>query len=161
MKLALIPTGEVDEIWPTLAPSFEAACRRCDADDLNAGALWQMARKGDGFLIIAYQDCGFDNSKGGKDIFQASIWRFDTPHDAFSLRCMMLFGVRMRLWYGPMWDLITKIALDNGATRLVTKGRIGWLRKCANAKRVESAKRVNNANQINDDYEVDLKNGRL
>lgn len=146
MKLILIPTGEIDEIWPALATKFEAACRRCDAHDLNAGALWQMTRKGDGFLIIAYD---------GKDILKASIWRFDTPHDAFSLRCMMLFGTQMRLWYTPMWDLITKMAFENGATRLVTKGRVGWLRKCANANRVNSAK------QINDDYEVDLINGRF
>lgn len=146
MKLTLVPTDKVDEIWPVLATRFEAACRRCEAHDLNAGALWQMVRKGDGFLVVAYE---------GTEVLQASIWRFDTPHDAFSLRCMMLFGTKMRRWYAPMWDLITKLASENGATRLVTKGRIGWLRKCANAKRVNGAK------QINDDYEVDLKNGRF
>lgn len=101
MKLTLIPTGEIDEIWPALAAKFEAACRRCDAHDLNAGTLWQMARKGDGFLIVAYEN---------SNIIQASIWRFDTPHDGFSLRCIMLFGTQMRRWYVPMWDVITKMA---------------------------------------------------
>lgn len=138
MKLTIVPLQLVDEFWPQLAAGFNNACKRAKADDLNAGILWQMARKGEAFLILAHK---------GEEILQASLWRFDGPLEPESFRCIMLYGQNMKLWYEPMLKFISETARQNGAARLVTKGRRGWLRKCAGAIK------------INDDYEVDLNNG--
>lgn len=144
MKLTLLPTSAVDAFWPLLSSGFQHACIRSGTCNLNAGILWQLVRSGQAFLIISHK---------GEEIYQASIWQFDPVDESdqrsgAALRCLMLYGKNIKLWYGPMLELITKLGLENGASRLVTTGRHGWLRQCSGAVK------------FNNDYEVELTHGR-
>ena len=133
--LQLIETSKIDSYWPLVSDDLEAACRRCHAHEYNAGVLWQMCRSGNAFLILWVVD---------GNILVKSVWRFDTPKNPHSFRCVMLSGVKMRSWLKEYFENIKKLAKTNGATQLVTTGRKGWLRLFPNAEK------------IGKDYEVDL-----
>ncbi len=130
MHIGFASVAEVDKLWPLIVADIQKACRQAP-ELLTAGELWQMCRSGNGFLCIAHN---------GDEVFASSVWRFED--DAF--RCWSLAGKNMRVWLGPMREFIEKVARENGSTRLLTKGRCGWLRVFKEARKT------------GDDYEVTL-----
>ena len=133
--LQIVETHQIDGYWPLIGKDLEAACRRCDAHELNAGVLWQMCRSGQAYLILWVVD---------GEILVKSVWRFDAPKQPHSFRCVMLSGKNMRHWLRDYYENIKQLAKTNGATQLVTTGRVGWLKLFPNAEK------------IGKDYEVDI-----
>ncbi len=135
MSLRIIDTSHVDAFWPLVADDLQAACLRCNAENLNSGALWQMCRSGQASLFLWVVD---------GEILVKSVWRFDTPNYPHSFRCMMLSGKNMDQWVSEYSDTITQFAKNYGATQLVTTGRKGWLKLFPKAEKIGA------------NYEVDI-----
>lgn len=114
MNVAFASVASIDVIWPQIAQDMQAACQRCNSD-YSAGDLWQMCRSGNGFLLVAVE---------GQEILMASVWRFKGQE----FHCEMLWGMRRHLWMNAAREFVEKTARDNGAFRVVTEGRRGWLR---------------------------------
>lgn len=112
---------EVDALWPILRDGFTKAIRRSGNNDFSPGQLWQLCRSGGAFLIIAHD---------GERVLMASVWRFETHEGRHAFHCLSLFGAGMKTWFDIARAFVSGLARENGATRLTTKGRIGWLRAC-------------------------------
>lgn len=114
MNVGFASVAEIDAIWPMIAQNMQRACVRCDSE-YSAGDLWQMCRSGNGFLLVAHE---------APALFMASVWRFKGAE----FHCEMLWGTQRRLWQRAAREFVEKTAKENGATRLITEGRTGWLR---------------------------------
>ncbi len=135
MKIGFAGIWEVDALWPRLSEGFQRSCERVD-DGYTAGELWQLCRSGNAFLCVV-----FDPEQDRVEM--ASVWQFQTKDGRPVLRCLALFGRGMAEWLGGAREFIERIARENGAKWLVTKGRRGWLRLFP-------------AVQCGEDYEVEL-----
>lgn len=124
----LWPVSGVEAIWPHLAMGFDDAAL-ATGGDIAAGELWQGARRGDLFLIVAHD---------GQTILGASLWKPETWRTGAKLRCMGLFGTGMKDWIGDMHAVARRIAKDCGATSLISEGRTGWKAIFPNARVLRS-----------------------
>jgi len=129
MHIGFASVAEVDKLWPLIVADLSKACRRSPTP-LTAGELWQLCRSGNGFLCIVHD---------GNKVMASSVLRFEDD----ALRVWALAGNDMRQWIGPFYEFCRKIGTENGATRLLCKGRRGWLR-------------MFNGHLNGDDYEVKL-----
>ena len=129
MKIEIAAVADVDRVWPVIAKDIQAACIY-SPEPITAGELWQKCRAGFAFLILVHDS---------ERIWSASIVQFDGN----ALRVLCMTGTGMKAWFKDYYELVQQMAKDNGATRLLAKGRRGWLRLCGG--------RVNG-----DEYEVIL-----
>lgn len=118
MNIEIVNSVYVDTLWPTMAPLFKPAVED-HGDDLSLGELWQMVRSGHAFLIIVRDD---------EKIRAGVIVRFDKWNKGSILRVIAVGGAGLAEWRDGILDFVTKLATDNGATRVVTEGREGWAR---------------------------------
>jgi hypothetical protein len=124
MQVSLVPVLNVDQFWPHLREGFHRSVMRTGGD-LTTGDLWSQCRNGSAFLLIAHE---------GEEIRGASIWRPDTWQTGRKLRCLALYGSGMKHWIEDMHGMAKSIAIDCGATSLVSEGRLGWQRIFPKAK---------------------------
>jgi hypothetical protein len=118
MNIEITNSIYVDAIWPGVAPLLAPAVEHY-GDDLSVGDLWQMCRSGNAFLIIV---------RDGDVIKAAVIVRFDRWSKGSVLRVIAVGGAGLAEWRDGILDFVTKLASDNGASRVVTEGREGWAR---------------------------------
>ena len=130
MKVEIAAIAEVDRLWPLVRDDLQRACLRAP-DPLTAGELWQMCRSGNGFLFIIHD---------GAKIHASAVMRFED--DAF--RVWALAGNGMSAWLADFFETVKALGKQNGAKRLVTKGRAGWLRLIKGSRR------------NGEDYEVEI-----
>jgi hypothetical protein len=129
-QVSLVPVTNVDQFWPSLRAGFERALKKTGGD-LTSGDLWVTCRSGAGFLLIAHE---------GEEILGASIWRQDTWDSGRKLRCLAMYGNRLREWKDDMRASAIRVMRDCGATSLVSEGRCGkngeplWTKPYPNAK---------------------------
>jgi hypothetical protein len=109
-----------------LTQGFQKALLKTGGD-LSLGDLWQQARRGDAFLIIAHEE---------DRLYGASLWRPEVWQSGTKLRCLALYGTEMAGWIADMRTTAQKIAKDCGATTLLAEGREGWTKIFPNAKRL-------------------------
>jgi hypothetical protein len=124
-QISLVPMAAVDGVWASLSEGFQRAVMETGGD-LIVGELWQQARRGEAFLILAHDD----------KVLGASLWRPEVWQTGTKLRCLALFGTGMGAWIVPMRETAQKIAKDCGATSLVAEGREGWARIFPNARKL-------------------------
>lgn len=116
MRIVIANPVEVDAIWPSIANKMQEGCDRT-GNGISSGELWQMARSGNGYLIVVLDD---------EQIICASVWRFENWADGSVFRCMGLCGKDMRKWVKPLFDFAQQMKRDGGAMRLIAQGRKGW-----------------------------------
>lgn len=126
MQVSLIPAAQVDGLWSMLTQGFQKALMKTGGD-LSLADLWQQARRGDAFLIIAHEE---------DRLYGASLWRPEVWQTGTKLRCLAVYGVEMSSWKSDMRAMARKIAKDCGATSFIAEGREGWTRIFPNAKRL-------------------------
>jgi hypothetical protein len=124
MQVSLVPVPNVDHFWPVLREGFHRSVMKTGGD-IETGDLWVQCRSGGAFLLIAHE---------GEEIRGASIWRRDTWQTGRKLRCLALYGTGMKDWIEDMHGLAKRIAIDSGATSLVSEGRTGWVKIFPKAK---------------------------
>lgn len=115
MQVSVVPVPNIDALWPYVREGFHRSVMKTGGD-IETGDLWVQCRNGSAFLLIAHDT----------EIRGASIWRADTWQTGRVLRCLALYGEGMEGWIGEMKALATRIAIDCGATALVSEGRAGW-----------------------------------
>ncbi len=99
--------------------------------DLTCGELWQGARSGQTFLLVAHNET---------EILGSSIWVPQVWQTGNKLRCLALYGKGMKDWIEDMHQLAIRVMRDCGATQLVSEGRCGttgaplWTRPFSKAK---------------------------
>ena len=125
-QISLVPQALVDGIWSSLTEGFEEAVRKTGGD-ITTGDLWQQARRGDAFLILAHDD---------DRLYGASLWRPEVWQSGTKFRCLALFGADMAGWIGDMRKMAQKVGKDCGAASLLAEGRDGWTRIFPKAKRL-------------------------
>ena len=86
---------------------------------MTADYLWSECRSGKAFLVIVTQ---------GKEILAASVWRFEAWSTGCKLRCLGMYGTKMKQWLEDHRAFTLEMARVGGATSLVTDGRLGWER---------------------------------
>ena len=86
---------------------------------MTADYLWSECRSGKAFLVIVTQ---------GKEILAASVWRFEAWSTGRKLRCLGMYGTKMKQWLEDHRAFTLSMARVGGATSLVTDGRLGWER---------------------------------
>lgn len=118
MKIGIANVIEVDQVWPRIAAGIQSSCERGDGEFI-AGDFWTMCRSGNAYLVIAFD---------GLEILMASVWRFERLGDVRTFHCLTLWGKSMRTWLDPAREFVSRVAKENGATRLTACGRHGWMR---------------------------------
>lgn len=127
MHIGIANAAEVDALWPLIADGMQRGCDRTGGAS-SSGDLWQIARSGNGFLIVIFD---------GKKIICSSVWRFENWPGGNVFRCLCLTGSDMKTWIRPLFEFATQRMMEGGARRLVAEGRNGWgraLEKYANVK---------------------------
>ncbi len=127
MKIGIAGLHEIDGLWPLIRDPIALSIRRggAAAETLTPGHIWQMARSGRVFVIVAWDDAG--------TIRFASAWAFE----GFDFRCLAMAGIGMRDWLLPIKDWISDLAKANGAQWLVAAGRHGWGRVFRDAEKID------------------------
>lgn len=126
--IEIVAPGDVDRIWPLIREWFVQALERC-GDDLTAGQIWQAARSGSVFLIVAHD---------GAKITAATVVKFETWGNGLVLRIVGIGGADMDQWKDDMQAFLSTMARDHGASRIVTEGRDGWSRLFPQARKLRS-----------------------
>lgn len=116
ISLASVP--EIDRVWGHVSDGLERACQRTGGS-LTAHYLWSECRSGAAFLVVITGDDG---------LLGASVWRFEDWSSGRKLKCLALYGRRMRDWLEQHRTFSEQMARAGGATALVTEGRLGWQR---------------------------------
>jgi len=114
MNVDLVPTQDVDRIWPFISKSLADGLRKAPAG-MSVGDLWTMCRSGDGFLILASEE---------QTILGITIWRFPS---AEYFECVMIAGKKSKTWMKPICDFALLIAGQNGRAGIGGTGRLGWI----------------------------------
>ena len=116
MRCDLVSVHQVDQFWPLLAKGMAKSCER-SGGGLVAGDVWRECRSGSAWLIVATDD--------ETTIHGASVWYLQTGASGAWLRCMALYGTKMKAWKDDMRALARRIAADCGAVGLKSDGRRG------------------------------------
>lgn len=122
MQVTLVTVSEVDKIWEAVAPFLLSSVNRPENDNVtDMPYLWTNCRRGEAFLIIAFNADPFE-------ILMASVWEFE-QHDYWSFRCIALGAKKksMKLWLNDARAFVTKVAKINGVFSIMARGR-GWNR---------------------------------
>lgn len=127
-QVSLVPVTSVDLYWPHLRGGFHRSVMKTGGD-IETGELWVQCRSGAAFLLIAHEI-----THETQNIVGASIWRADTWQTGRKLRCLALYGSKMNGWIDDMHGLAKRLAVDCGATALVSEGRLGWQKIFPKAK---------------------------
>lgn len=122
-SVSLIGVSNIDALWPALREGFQRSLLKTGGD-IETGELWVQCRSGAAFLLVAHDT----------EIRGASIWKPQTWQTGRKLRCLALYGHGMTDWIEDMKAMAASLAKDNGATALVSEGRMGWQRVFPNAK---------------------------
>lgn len=130
MNVEIAAVAEVDRLWPMIAADVQRACRQAP-ELLTAGELWQMCRSGNAFLYIIHD---------GAVIHASAVMQFEG--DAY--RVWSLSGRNLSAWLTDFFESVRATGKENGAARLVCRGRRGWLRL------------IKGSRENGDDYEVDI-----
>ncbi len=128
MNIHIVNIADIDALWQTVGPRFNAAIEKC-GDDISTGELWQMCRSGNAFLVIAIDDTG---------ILMAAIVRFERWSNGAVLRVLSLVGEHIEKWSAAVKGYLADLAKSNGAPRIVAEGREGWARIFDEPKRIRS-----------------------
>lgn len=128
MKIEIVNLTLVDNVWPLVSPRFLIASEKC-GDDLTAGELWQMARSGNAFLIVAYEE---------NAVLMAAVVRFERWNNGSVLRVLSLVGDRIETWAEAVKNFLNEMAKANGAGRIVAEGRDGWARIFSEPRKLRS-----------------------
>lgn len=131
-QVSLIGVTNIDAVWPYLREGFHRSLLKTGGS-IDTGELWVQCRSGAAFLIVAHE-----NAHETPNIVGASIWKPETWLTGRKLRCMCLYGHGMADWIQDMKAMAERIAKDNGATSLVSEGRVGWAKIFPNAKVLRS-----------------------
>lgn len=126
MNIGIATSAEVDAFWPFFSERLQEACLRTGGD-LSSGALWQMCRSGNAFLVVVVEDGA---------ILAALIMQFQNWSGKPVMRCLGIAGERMEEWLPMAKDFITKMAKDGGAVSFVSEGREGWSRIFPTARKL-------------------------
>ncbi len=128
MRCDLVSVHQVDQFWPSLSQGFQRAVMKTGGD-ITVGELWQGARSGQTFLLVAHDET---------EIRGASIWVPQVWQTGGKLRCLALWGRGMKDWIEDMHELATRVMRDCGATSLVSEGRTGWPKIFPQAKNLRN-----------------------
>lgn len=128
MNIYIANIADVDALWQTVAPRFDAIMEKY-GDDLSTGELWQMCRSGHAFLVIARDETG---------LLMAAIVRFERWSNGAVLRVLSLVGEKMDVWGMAVKAFLSDMAKSNGAGRIVAEGRDGWARIFDEPKKIRS-----------------------
>lgn len=128
IKVDLVPTNIIDQVWPQVVDGFQKASDRFGGD-LTTGDLWMGCRAGHCFLIVVHED---------NKVLAATVWKPETWTSGVKFRCLALYGRVMDEWLDDLIALATRLAQDCGATEAVFEGREGWFRKLNGIRRVRS-----------------------
>lgn len=134
MRIGIASNQEVDAVWPVIAARIQTACDR-NGGDLSSGALWQMCRSGNAFLVLVMDD---------NEPIAALIMQFQNWSGKQVMRCLGIAGERMAEWLPLAKGCIEQMARDGGAVSFVSEGRDGWSRIFPTARKLRVT------------YEVDL-----
>lgn len=134
MRIGIASNQEVDAVWPLIAARIQSACDR-NGGDLSSGALWQMCRSGNAFLVLVMDD---------NEPIAALIMQFQNWSGKQVMRCLGIAGERMAEWLPLAKVCIEQMARDGGAVSFVSEGRDGWSRIFPTARKLRVT------------YEVDL-----
>lgn len=134
MRIGIASHQEVDAVWPVIAGRIQSACDR-NGGDLSSGALWQMCRSGNAFLVLVMDD---------NEPVAALIMQFQNWSGKQVMRCLGIAGERMAEWLPMAKGCIEQMARDGGAVSFVSEGRDGWSRIFPTARKLRVT------------YEVDL-----
>jgi hypothetical protein len=126
MKIEIANSAQVDAVWSTFAERLQASCDE-SGGDLSSGALWQMCRSGQAFLVLIYDENGF---------IAALITQFQNWSGKQVLRVLALVGDEMRQWLSMAKGFVTRMATNGGAKSIVCDGRSGWTRIFPTAKKL-------------------------
>lgn len=128
MNIFIANIADIDALWQTVGPRFNAAIEKC-GDDISTGELWQMCRSGNAFLVIARDDSG---------LLMAAIVRFERWSNGAVLRILSLVGEQIEKWAPAVKAYLADLAKSNGAARIVAEGREGWAKIFDEPKRIRS-----------------------
>lgn len=124
MMVTLVPQHLVDAVWPSVAAGFEKASQR-GGGDLTVGELWQGCRQGTCFLFVVHDD---------NHVKAATVWKPELWTSGPKFRCMALYGHGMKEWMPALHEKVREVAIQCGATSLLSEGRVGWRKIFPKAK---------------------------
>ena len=116
--------NQVDQIWPTIGPGMETACRNSHSS-MTSDYLWSECRSGRAFLVIVAKDGEFK---------AASVWRFEQTVTSNRLHCLMVHGKELLGWAEQHRLFAHEMARAGGATSIILDGRKAHSRIYPNAK---------------------------
>lgn len=128
MSVSLVPVPNVDQFWPHLREGFHRSVMKTGGD-IETGDLWIKCRSGEAFLLVAHE-----TTHETPNIVGSSIWMPQTWQTGRKLRCLALYGTGMTGWIQDMHAMAKRLAIDSGATALVSDGRPGWAKIFPEAK---------------------------
>lgn len=118
VQVSLVPTEHVQDVWPAvagfIAEALEHTHGRYEPEDI----FMQLASGGQ-MLWVAFEE---DAIKG---CVTTQISQYPRKR---VLTCFTMGGDDFPLWKGPMFELLTKFALDNDCDDFEATGRPGWAR---------------------------------
>lgn len=124
MNFVNVVPSNVDAYWPQISAEVEESCV-VTGGDITAHYLWSQCRNGQAFLILVMED---------ESIVAHSTWRFEEWTTGRKLRCLHLYGARMKEWAEQAEGVTRDLARIGGATGIVTEGRMGFQRLYPQAK---------------------------
>ena len=124
--ITLVPVDRVDAVWPLAREWLQKATMRTGGA-LTTGELWQGCRRGDIFMLVAHD---------GETMQGVSLWRPEDWQTGRKLHCLGLGGKNMLAWITDMHKAAKGLAVDCGASSIVSGGRDGWAKIFPRAKRL-------------------------
>ncbi len=126
MTVDIIPTGHIDQFWP----SIEAEVIQCIKDtraDCSAGDLWALCRSGSAFLMVVHDE----GRIGASLVWQAQTW----PHGVVLNNLITVSnGAPMKEWREPIEAMARRLARSCGASTFIWRGSPAWGRIFKDAK---------------------------
>jgi hypothetical protein len=118
VKVSLVPSGHIDDVWPAVAGYIQNALKYTDGRYELEDVLDQLQHHGH-LLWIAFDE---ERIKGA-----VVTQIMDYPRKRY-LGCPFVTGDDFTSWKAPMFEMLQRFARDNDCVGLEATARLGWSR---------------------------------
>jgi hypothetical protein len=122
VKFSVAGMHEIDAVWPQVSEGLDKACQR--GGDLNMFDLYERARTGRAFLLIA-----FDTEIRGAAVCLPEQWA-----SGVKLHVLAFYGDRFRAWRDEFMDAVRALGKRCGTDTAIFAGPEAYRRIFPEAK---------------------------
>lgn len=119
VRVVAIRPEDINEIWSKLKPYIEMALDY----SLNEQSAEDVRQKGINgvYLYLVFYD-------GDEILGVITVETFDYPNKRI-VGVVHVGGKRLDDWLELMWDTVRSLAIEQGASEVISYGRQGWIKK--------------------------------